>query len=211
MARLTLKKSYLTIGELLNRWGHTFDDFQYIIENSDLDVYVRPLALRAAALPARYVEKLERCPLDPIKVFRLVHAKQDRIKVQDFQDPPIRPKADIAFEISVGDVVVRMSDIEELEREYSETSDKIIEVMSKDCRNIKVGDNEFIFGEKQAAVIKCLYERLQAGDPWVHGKTLLKIADSAGIKLHALFRRNKNWRRIIKSDARGRYRFGAED
>jgi hypothetical protein len=66
----------------------------YIIENSDLDVYVRPLALRAA-LPPNYVEKLERCPLTPTKVYRLVHAKQSHVKVQDFQDSAIRPTVEI--------------------------------------------------------------------------------------------------------------------
>lgn len=205
MARLYVKKAYLTIGELLSRWDHTYDDFQYIIENRNLDVYVRPLALRAA-LPPGYAPKLERCPLDPTKVCRLVHDKQDQVKVQDFQDAPIRSKADIAFEINIGDVVILMADVEELEKEYSETTDEDIEIVSCDYRHIRVGDREYTFGEKQAAVVKHLYEQMRVGNPWVNGKTLLKVANASGIKMHGLFSRNKNWRQIIESDSRGCYR-----
>ncbi len=206
MSRLLLNKERLTLRELLNRWEQeTYDDFVHIIENSALDVYVRPLALRAA-LPPDYVEKLQQCPLDPTKVYRLIQEEHENVEIKDFVSPKIPTKTNIAFEIRLGDVVVLLTDIKNLEREYCESLSEMIEILTPDYRNIKVGDKEYSFGEKQAAIIKYLYERMQAGEPWVNGKTLMKIADAAGVKVHGLFSRNSFWREMVKSDSRGRYR-----
>ena len=205
MTRLVLNKAYLTIGELLNRWEQTVDDFQYIIENNELDVYVRPLVLRAW-LPPGYVEKLGRCPLDPTKVSRLVHTKQHKVKIQDFINSPIRTKNDIVFEISVSDVIILMTDIEELEREYISIPHSNLEIISPDYQKIKLDGCEYSFGRKQAAVVRYLHERFLSGDPWVHGKELMGVANSVSWKMQALFGSHKNWRDVIKSDGRGYYK-----
>jgi hypothetical protein len=205
MTRLALNKNYLTINELLNRWNHTFDDFQYIIENSTLDMYVRPLVLRAT-LPNQYVEKLEHCPLEPNKVCKLVHEKQHLIKIQDFQDSHVKPKADIIFEIAIGDIVILMADIEELEKEYFGEQNTKLEIISPDYQKIKINDINFSFGTKQALIIKYLHEQFMSDDPWVHGKKLMSVAGSSSWKIQALFGSHKNWRDVIKSDGRGYYK-----
>lgn len=205
MTRLILNKSYLTINELLSRWGYTFDDFQYIIENHALDVYVRPLALRAL-VPPNHAKKLEHCPLEPNKVYKLVYAKQGCIKAQDFQAPAIPTKTDIVFEINVCDIIILMTDIEELERDYLTNPNSKLEIISPDYQKVKIDDQEFSFGPKQAMVIKYLHEQFSSGNPWVHGKELMSIAGSASWKLQALFGSHKNWRSVIESDGRGYYK-----
>jgi hypothetical protein len=184
MAKLTLNKNYLTINELLLRWGHTIDDFHYLIEQKEIDIYIRPLALRAA-LPSDYSEPLSQCPLAPQKVCRLIHEGQECINAQDFQNPAISPKHNIAFEITLGDVVVLMADVRDLEKEYGVNMTDKIEILSNDYSAIRVGDKEFIFGEKQARIVKYLYEQMIAGNPWVNGKTLIKMANDDGIRNHS--------------------------
>ncbi len=65
---------------------------------------------------------------------------------------------------------------------------------------------DFVFGVKQAKMVKALYEAAQSGHPWVTGPDLLDLAESESFKLKNVFARQKYWRELITSDGRGGYR-----
>ena len=82
-----------------------------------------------------------------------------------------------------------------------------LKITSPDFRSFILYDREHIFGEKQARIIKFLYDKYVEGDPWVHAKKLIDIADVHSARLQHLFNRNRNWRNIIKSGRNGWYMF----
>ncbi len=68
----------------------------------------------------------------------------------------------------------------------------------------------YTYGKKQAIVIKELYEAYMSGQPWVYGKTLLKKADSAGLRLASLFGGRDDWRELIVGNKQGLYRLNVD-
>ena len=65
---------------------------------------------------------------------------------------------------------------------------------------------DFVFGEKQAKIVRGLYEAAQSGHPWITGQKLLQRANSFSFKMKNIFARQKYWRELIISDGRGQYR-----
>ncbi len=61
-------------------------------------------------------------------------------------------------------------------------------------------------GPVQANVVRLLYDAHMAGSPWLYGKEILYESKSETTKMVDLFKRNNNWRRLIISDGKGRYR-----
>ena len=64
----------------------------------------------------------------------------------------------------------------------------------------------FKLGIVQSRVVKQLHSAALTGEPWCHGKTLLHAANSASPRLVDLFKSQRDWRQLIESDGRGRYR-----
>ena len=206
--RLTLRKDFLTIAELMTRWSWTIHDMQYITECGDLKVYVRPLAIEAACAPLftfDALERLKQSPLCPIDIHRLFGSRDGIIPIRQLQGAAPRKLTKHEIEIAFGDMIVRTRDIEEFEQKYAARDDFVL--LSPDYRAFKINGEEIRFGDKQAAIAKHLHERLRADNPWVHGKRLMELAGSADWKIQNLFGKHKNWRIAICSDGRGYYKF----
>jgi hypothetical protein len=60
----------------------------------------------------------------------------------------------------------------------------------------------------QVAVVKQLHEASLTSYPWVHGKLLLKKANSGSSTIADLFKSQVDppWRELIESDRNGQYR-----
>jgi hypothetical protein len=82
-----------------------------------------------------------------------------------------------------------------------------LRIISPDFKNFILYDREYFFGEKQARVIKYLYDKYISDDPWAHSKKLLDIADSHSWRLHNLFNHSKGWRNVIRTGKNGFYMF----
>ena len=74
---------------------------------------------------------------------------------------------------------------------------------------VKMGKS-YTYGRKQAIVIKELYNAYMSGQPWVYGKTLLKKADSSGVRLASLFGGRDDWRELIVGNKQGLYKLNVE-
>jgi hypothetical protein len=63
-----------------------------------------------------------------------------------------------------------------------------------------------MLGQFQARVVKILHAAAMSGCPWQHGKAVLADAGSSCTRLSDLFKTQPEWRKLIQSDRRGRYR-----
>jgi hypothetical protein len=71
--------------------------------------------------------------------------------------------------------------------------------------HVSLGSFTFTLGPIQAKIVQQLHEASKLGE-WRPGKVLLARADSQQIKLSEVFKSKQNWRELIESDGRGRYR-----
>lgn len=76
---------------------------------------------------------------------------------------------------------------------------------SPDYRHVSLGDHSFTLGPLQAKVVGLLHEAAQTDNPWRSGKQLLGQAGSEQQKLGSLFKKVKDWRKLIDVDDRGAY------
>lgn len=81
----------------------------------------------------------------------------------------------------------------------------------RDYRVVTMRGQEFHLGEKQALVIRFLHEASLRGDPWQEGKVILGKADSQLERIRDLFKSQKAWKELIKSDGKSRYRLNLRE
>ena len=77
---------------------------------------------------------------------------------------------------------------------------------SPDYRIVVFDGETHRFGEIQAKIVKQLHEASKTDDIWLNGKEAVHEAGGASVYMRDAFRRHKSWRKIIKSDGKGRYR-----
>jgi hypothetical protein len=77
---------------------------------------------------------------------------------------------------------------------------------SADYRNVTFGGQEFVFGDLQAKVVGRLHLAFQSSDPWCQGKTILFDIGAKSANIGVLFKSQRNWKTLIESDGRGKYR-----
>jgi hypothetical protein len=77
---------------------------------------------------------------------------------------------------------------------------------------VRLREMRFVFGPKQANVIRLLYEASQTSESWCNGKRLLSQAGCEGMSFSGLFRRHEDpsWKELVDRDRRGFYRLKME-
>lgn len=58
--------------------------------------------------------------------------------------------------------------------------------------------------------MRALHEAAQAGEPWQNGKAILSRAGSKSLRMADVFKSQKDWRHLIRSDRRGGYRLNLD-
>lgn len=196
MARIKIHKKFLSIPELITRWECTAHDIQYIIEDGEIRVYIRPVAVEAAISPLfsfTEEDKIRVCPISAIDVHRAFSNSQGTTTIS-FNEQTVN--------IVFSDLIILTEDIEQYEKTHSDA----FVLLSPDYRQFMIRGQLITMGTKQAAVVRYLHERSQTDNPWVHGKELMKLAGSESWKIQNLFGGHKNWRAAITSDGRGYYK-----
>jgi hypothetical protein len=79
-------------------------------------------------------------------------------------------------------------------------------IPKNDFEEITLGARTYNFGPIQAKVVRILYEAANTESPWRHGKQVLAEAGSSCTRLADLFKTQPDWRELIQSDRRGKYR-----
>lgn len=220
-----LDKAYYALDEVEARWRLPRRDVVYLAENGLLRLSVR---LYGVHLECGTIEEMgdgRRLPLaaerlwftglqdlldcDAHRLFR-----EGQVTVGRFAAPAgeycwlIEPTDEVAIHLS--DVVVRKEERERVEAEQglgspdpapgAELSER------NDYAEVRLGGRTYLLGPLQARVVKHLHAAARAGRPWCFGKLVLAEVGSASSRMADVFKSQREWRRLIESDRRGRYR-----
>jgi hypothetical protein len=220
-----IDKTYFTLDEIQSRWEVPRRDLVYLAENGLLALSVRVYGVqlehglqeheadgRVSSLPEErlwFQGLQDLLPRDLHQLFVSGHAT-----VHWFAAPPphychvlqpddgvlVRPEA----------LVVRREERDRLERERglgpAGRSQQPVFFQRQDFREVVLGDETFQLGPKQAQVVRLLYEAASREVPWRPGQELLDAVQSSCSRLSDLFKTKREWRCLIRSDGRGRYR-----
>ncbi len=58
--------------------------------------------------------------------------------------------------------------------------------------------------------MRALHAAAQGGSPWQNGKAILSRAGSKSLRMADVFKSQKDWRNLIRSDLRGGYRLNLD-
>lgn len=223
MARID--KTYFTLKEIQERWALTRCDLAYLAENGMLRLSVRVFGTSVEygeieALPeGRWFNiphertchsgLLDLHDRDACSLFRNGQTSVDSFHADEgMYVCLIEPTG--TLDVRMEDVVVRRE-----ERDRVEARERLLApadgasgatIFSDDFRDVRLGTQRFQLGPIQAEVIRRLHMAQSAGEPWCHGKALLTGAGSRSLRMADVFKSQPDWRRLIRSDGRGRYR-----
>jgi ribosome modulation factor len=220
-----IDKTYYTLEEMQSRWDVPRRDLVYLAENGPLALSVRVYGVHLE----RGIQ--ERDPDD--RVFRI---PEERLWFQGLQDLLPRDVHQLFLNgqatvhwfaaqtprycnvLEPGDgvlvlpeaLVVRREERDRLERERglgpTGRSKQPVFFQRQNFREVVLGDETFQLGPKQAQVVRLLYEAASREVPWCPGQELLDAVQSSCSRLSDLFKTKREWRCLIRSDGRGRYR-----
>ena len=133
------------------------------------------------------------------------------------------PKADYATTwgdaqpvlVMIGDLLLRRDERDrfEIETGFSPGGQPMEEatfIHSADYFEVRCNGCRFKLGPIQAEVVRALHEAAQAGEPWQNGKAILSRAGSKSLRMADVFKSQKDWRHLIRSDRRGGYRLNLD-
>jgi len=220
-----IDKTYYSLDEIQSRWDVPRRDLVYLAENGLLALSVRVYGVQLE----HGIEELEADG-------RLYRIAEERLWFQGLQDLLPRdvhqlflngqatvywfatPPERYCQVLEPGDgvlvlpeaLVVRREERDRLEREQglgpTGRSKQPVFFQRQDFREVVLGDETFQLGRKQAQVVRLLYEAVSREVPWCSGQELLDAVQSSCSRLSDLFRNKPEWRCLIGSDGRGRYR-----
>lgn len=75
-----------------------------------------------------------------------------------------------------------------------------------DYAEVQLGNLMFHLGPLQARIVKHLHKAAIAGTPWCVGKVVLAKAGSLSTRMSDVFKSQPQWRSLVESDRKGRYR-----
>ena len=223
-----IEKDYLTLEEVAAECEVPLEDLRYFGEEGRLTICLRRIPVKVAIEnllsqkpyadnPKKQKEILQMLEepqaVHPTDIYRIFANREGKTEITRLKTLPVMNLVNvIAPPILVGfdDLVIMRSEKERFAYTYIKKpmdAAKPLVIVSPDFRNFILYNQEYFFGEKQARVIKFLYDKYVAGDPWVHSKTLLDIADAHSWRLQHLFNHNRGWRNVIKSGRNGYYMF----
>lgn len=221
----TIEKDYFTLDELEERWGVPYRDLVYLAENGLLKVSVRLFGVRLAQGSQEDADEGKGCSvlqerslfhglqdIRPQDAYRLFH--EGALRIERFDAPADRycivQQPENGVLIKTEELVVRREERDRAESRHglggTQRAAEIVFEHRHDFSEVVLGDRTYILGSIQARVVRILYEAATNGKPWQHGKAVLAEAGSSCTRLSDLFKAQKDWRKLIQSDKRGRYR-----
>ncbi len=228
---IDIQKDYMSVNEVAKSWNVPIEDIRYLGEEGELTICIRRIPVRVAVesilekypyvknLPNKAKEIIKLLdypqPLHPTDIYLIFSNPNKKIKITRFKTMPVMNIIKIQSpEIEVGfdDMIITASELKRFEFEHGnfvamrDKDKEPLVLLSGDFSYIRLYGEEYRFGGKQAVIIQHLYDKYSAGDPWVHGKTLLRQANSESMRLANLFNHHPNWRKAILSNGRGQYR-----
>lgn len=225
-----IDKLYFTLPEVLERWDMPEDTLIYLAVNDKLRLSIqvfgvpmefgdyaedadgKPFLLRTNQtcfnglldLHARDVYQLFRCGEIPLESFRTPRADY----ATTWGDAP-------AVLTLIGDLLLRREERDRFEAENGFKADGTpIDddgfAFLPDNQEVRCKGHRFKLGPIQTEVVRVLHVAALEGEPWQAGKTILALARSKSMRMADVFKSQKNWRDLILSDGRGKYRLNLD-
>ena len=221
----TIEKDYFALDEMAERWEMPLRDLVYLAENGLLKVSVR---LYGALLEHGSYEEIDQdqwCSIPESQApfhglqdlrthdaYRLFH--EGVLRVDRFDAPKdrycvvLQPEDGIL--IRKDELVVRREERDGAEARHGlgrarRLTGSVFE-QRHDFAEVTLGERLYMLGPIQARVVRILHDAAVDGTPWRHGKAVLAEAGSSCTRLSDLFKAQPQWRMLIQSDRRGRYR-----
>lgn len=218
------EKAYFGLEEIEERWGLPRRDLVYLAENGILRVSLRVWEVlveqgtceaengKSFAVPTSRERRsglLDLKPRDAHRIFRDSIARiADFAAAGESYLSIIEPSDGI--EARAQDLVVRREERDRIERDHrirARAPGGRAPFEHRDgYKEIDLQGRTFHLGSCQAKVVRILHEAARAGAPWRHGKAVLGEAGSSCSRMADLFKTQKDWRTLILSDRKGRYR-----
>lgn len=220
-----LDKAYYTLEEVESRWHLPHRDVVYLAENGLLRLSVRlyGVQLERGLLEAASDGRPWTVPTDQAwftGLQDLLEADAHRlfrdgqVVVREFDAPDHEyihlrePTEEIL--VRVPDVVVRKEERDRVEATFSLNGAASGETprlqQSNGYAEVRLDGRTYHLGTLQARVVERLHQAALAGNPWCAGKAVLGEVGSASTRMADVFKSQRDWRRLIESDRRGRYR-----
>lgn len=219
----------MTVSEVSKLWGISLDDIKYLGEEGLLEICIHKIPLKVAMenilAKKPYSPNKQKQediinfvktpqPLHPTDIYLLFSNRDKKLKLSRLKTEPILKITKVetpGVEIGFDDMVITISERKRFEFEHLNKTVKyddseVLILKSPDFSSIELYGERYNFGAKQAKVVKHLYDQYYLGDPWSHGKALLRAANSECYRLSNLFNKHKAWRKVIISNKRGFYR-----
>jgi len=220
-----IEKEYFALEELEERWELPHRDLVYLAENGLLKVSVRLYGVRLEQGIYEEVDKGQWCSIPDDQspfhglqdlrahdAYRLFH--EGALRVGRFDAPSgrycvvLQPENGIL--VKQDELVVRRDERDRAEAKHGLAGigrgSEIVFEQRDDFSEVTLGDRTYMLGQFQARVVKILHDAAMSGCPWQHGKAVLADAGSSCTRLSDLFKTQPEWRKLIQSDRRGRYR-----
>ena len=220
-----IEKDYYALEEVEERWGIPRRDLAYLAENGLLKVSVRLYGVRIErgsheetddrrwfSIPEEQTWFQGLQDLRPHDVYKLFH--EGEIEVQHFDAPDaeychvLHPDEGIV--VKREELVVRREERDRAEAKHGlggtpRTTESVFS-QRNDFSEVTLGDRTYTLGPIQAQVVRILYDAATTASPWRHGKLVLAEAGSSCTRMADLFKTQPEWRKLIQSDRRGKYR-----
>ncbi|MHA1540060.1 MAG: hypothetical protein ACTSXQ_06265 [Alphaproteobacteria bacterium] len=153
-------------------------------------------------------------PIHAVDVYRLFTAGDQKISLKRFKTKAPLEYTNITEEsgltISCADLVITREERNRFEEKHNivpfETDMPDVFLYRNNYQDIKIMGERHKLGPIQANIVKHLHQYSQTNNPWAYGGELLKRAGAQSLRLSTVFNRHQNWRDIICSDRRGKYR-----
>ena len=227
---MEIEKAYFTLPEVLDRWRISEADIVYLAENDSLRLSTRVfgvpmefgdcednrdgLACRVLCQQTHYNGLLDLHARDAFQLFRCgeVHLTDFRIPGVDYAT---LCEDAVPVLVMIGDLLIRRDERDrfEIANGFSGAGASIEEptfIASIDYQEVRCNGSRFKLGPIQAEVIRALHAAVKSGEPWQNGKTVLSAAGSKSLRMADVFKSQKNWRHLIRSDRRGGYRLNLD-
>jgi hypothetical protein len=211
METVNLPPTLLDMEELAKRWQCSIHKIQAMAETGQIRLFIRPVALEILleGYDERILNAIVKQPLSYQDVYKLFRYKTTKISIERFGCKNIiktLPKREIDIEFC--DLVIPYEAVEAFESFHRNDlpTCETFRPLAPDFSCFIMRGREYRFGELQAKIIKRLYEAHKADNPWVYGKSLLSETGSGSDRIQSVFNHNSDWRNVILSDNKGKYR-----
>lgn len=221
-----IDKEYFTLEEIEERWRMPHRDLAYLAENGLLRLSIR---LFGASLEFGCYEEMGNGEMGSMALEHICFTGFRDLGEQDlfrlFRDGMVEVlhfatsanhycrMADPGERVSVRlvDVVIRREERDRVEAMHGlvrgeRRSGQPVFHQTDDYTEIRLGELAFSLGPVQARIVRVLHQAALTGDHWCVGKAALRQAGSGCTRLSDAFKSQPNWRRLIESDGKGRYR-----